>query len=235
MRRLCSKVCGPRSTIPSCAPRPVPTSSAIGVARPSAHGQAMITTATAAPKAACASAVITSQAIRVTSAKPRTIGTNTAAIRSASRWIGALPVCAAATNRAICANLVCSPTPVARISNRPSRFTVAPTTADPGPTQIGMDSPVNSDSSTELSPSMTSPSVAIRSPGLVMKVSDTSTSARGTSVSIPLRSTVARSRRSDNNSRIAELEVRFARDSNQRPASTNTGSAAATSKYKAGC
>ena len=36
---------------PSCAPRPVPTSSAVGVARPSAHGQAMISTATAAANA----------------------------------------------------------------------------------------------------------------------------------------------------------------------------------------
>ena len=37
--------------IPSCAPRPVPTSSAVGVARPSAHGQATIRTATVAEKA----------------------------------------------------------------------------------------------------------------------------------------------------------------------------------------
>ena len=37
--------------IPSCAPRPVPTSSAVGVASPRAHGQAMINTATAAVNA----------------------------------------------------------------------------------------------------------------------------------------------------------------------------------------
>ena len=37
--------------MPSCAPRPVPTSSAVGVASPRAHGQAMISTATAAVKA----------------------------------------------------------------------------------------------------------------------------------------------------------------------------------------
>ena len=36
---------------PSCAPRPVPTSSAVGVASPSAQGQAMISTATAAANA----------------------------------------------------------------------------------------------------------------------------------------------------------------------------------------
>ena len=33
---------------PACAPRPVPTMIDIGVARPSAHGQAMISTDTAA-------------------------------------------------------------------------------------------------------------------------------------------------------------------------------------------
>ena len=38
--------------MPSCAPRPVPTISAVGVASPSAHGQAMTSTATAAGNAA---------------------------------------------------------------------------------------------------------------------------------------------------------------------------------------
>ena len=42
---------GPLMSTPSCAPRPVPTSSAVGVARPSAQGQAMISTATAAANA----------------------------------------------------------------------------------------------------------------------------------------------------------------------------------------
>ena len=44
--------------MPNWAPRPVPTSRAVGVARPSAHGQAMISTATAAVKAAVADAPI---------------------------------------------------------------------------------------------------------------------------------------------------------------------------------
>ncbi len=43
---------GPLITMPSWAPRPVPTSSAVGVASPRAHGQAMISTATAAVNAA---------------------------------------------------------------------------------------------------------------------------------------------------------------------------------------
>ena len=42
---------GPLMRMPSWAPRPVPTISAVGVASPRAHGQAMISTATAAVKA----------------------------------------------------------------------------------------------------------------------------------------------------------------------------------------
>ena len=47
--------------MPSCAPRPVPTISAVGVARPSAHGQAMMSTATAAVNAVAALAPTASQ------------------------------------------------------------------------------------------------------------------------------------------------------------------------------
>ena len=51
-RRVDSSTSGPLIRMPSWAPRPVPTISAVGVARPSAHGQAMISTATAAVNAA---------------------------------------------------------------------------------------------------------------------------------------------------------------------------------------
>ena len=49
--RVDSSTSGPLMRMPSWAPRPVPTSSAVGVASPRAHGQAMISTATAAVKA----------------------------------------------------------------------------------------------------------------------------------------------------------------------------------------
>ncbi len=52
MARVDSSTSGPLIRMPSWAPRPVPTISAVGVARPSAHGQAMISTATAAVNAA---------------------------------------------------------------------------------------------------------------------------------------------------------------------------------------
>ena len=68
-RRVCSSTSGPWIRIPSCAPRPVPTISAVGVASPSAHGQAMISTATAAVNAvATPSAPKASQPASVASA-----------------------------------------------------------------------------------------------------------------------------------------------------------------------
>ena len=57
-RRVDSRTSGPLMSRPSCAPRPVPTISAVGVARPSAHGQAMISTATAAVNAKVAASPV---------------------------------------------------------------------------------------------------------------------------------------------------------------------------------
>ena len=54
-RRVVSRTSGPLIRMPSWAPRPVPTMRAVGVARPRAQGQAMISTATAAVKAAVTS------------------------------------------------------------------------------------------------------------------------------------------------------------------------------------
>ena len=61
-----------------------------------------------------------------------TTGTNTPETRSASRWTGALPVCAVSTSRAICASAVSAPTCVARTTRRPPALTVAPATSEPG-------------------------------------------------------------------------------------------------------
>ena len=99
--RVDSSISGPLISSPSCAPRPVPTMSAVGVASPSAHGQAMMSTATAAVNAKLALSPVPSQNPRVAAAITITIGTNTPDTRSASRWTGALPVCASVTSRAI--------------------------------------------------------------------------------------------------------------------------------------
>ena len=61
MRRVDSRISGPLISSPSCAPRPVPTISAVGVASPRAHGQAMISTATAAVNANVALCPVPSQ------------------------------------------------------------------------------------------------------------------------------------------------------------------------------
>jgi len=80
-----------RKSTPRSAPRPVPTITAVGVARPMAHGQAITSTATALSRAAARLPVAIIQPANVRTAIPRTAGTNTAAIRSAKRWMGGLP------------------------------------------------------------------------------------------------------------------------------------------------
>ena len=90
---------------PACAPRPTPTMIDIGVASPSAHGQAMISTLTAATsaKAKRGSGPNVAQAANASSATAMTAGTNQPATWSASRWIGARERCASATICTICA------------------------------------------------------------------------------------------------------------------------------------
>ena len=135
--------------MPSCAPRPVPTISAVGVASPSAQGQAMISTATAAVNAAVAPAPVPSQKPSVATAsamhdrarRRRRSGRPAAAP-------AALPFCASSTSRAIWASWVSAPTRVARTTSRPPALTVAPTTRSPGPTSTGTDSPVSIEAST---------------------------------------------------------------------------------------
>ena len=63
---------------PACAPRPTPTMIDIGVARPSAHGQAMISTDTAAirPKVKRGSGPNVAQATKASAATAMTSGTN---------------------------------------------------------------------------------------------------------------------------------------------------------------
>ena len=89
---LDSIACGPRINIPSCAPRPVPTSSAVGVASPSAHGQAITSTAIPVVIANPGSFEIANQVAAVTNASPTTIGTKISETRSTSRVTSALPV-----------------------------------------------------------------------------------------------------------------------------------------------
>ena len=178
--RVDSRTSGPLMTTPSWAARPVPTSRAVGVARPRAQGQAMTRTATAAVKDAWALCPVTSHPASVRADSPSTTGTNTPETRSARRWTGALPACAAVTMAPIRASVVPSPTAVARTSSTPEVLTVAPVTTSPTPTSTGTDSPVSREASTALRPSTTTPSVATFSPGRTQNRSPARSSSTGT-------------------------------------------------------
>ena len=86
-----SRASPPLIRMPDSAPLPVPTMIEVGVARPIAHGQAMIRTATVFRSAnvRAGSGPNRSQTKNVTAATPITAGTNTALILSARRWMGA--------------------------------------------------------------------------------------------------------------------------------------------------
>ena len=208
-----SSTCGPLIRMPSWAPRPVPTSNAVGVASPSAHGQAMISTATAAANAFVAPAPSSSQNARVATDSAMTTGTKTAETRSARRCTGALPDWASETSRAIWASAVSAPTRVARTTSRPPAFTVAPATLSPGPTSTGTDSPVSMPASTADVPPSTTPSVAIFSPGRTTNRSPTVSCSIGTRTSVPPRSTATSLAPSASRARSAAPELRLARAS----------------------
>ena len=109
----------------------------------------------------------------VSSDAPMTNGTNTALMRSAKRWTGALLPCASSTRRTIWASAVSEPTFVARNMNVPSLLMVAPMTWSPAFFSTGMGSPVSIDSSTALWPDVTTPSTGTFSPGRTTTMSPT--------------------------------------------------------------
>ena len=116
---------------------------------------------------------------KVSADSTRTSGTNTSAMRSASRAIGAFEPWARSTSSTIRASAVSSPTCVARMTNVPVVLSVAPMTSSPGPLATGIGSPVSSDSSTAEAPSTTSPSTGILSPGRTRSRSPTATVSSG--------------------------------------------------------
>ena len=211
--RVDSSTSGPLIRMPSWAPRPVPTSSAVGVASPSAQGQATTSTAVAARNAGPTSVPTPSQKPNAAAASSRTAGTKTADTRSASRWTAALPLCACSTSAAIWARRVSAPTRVARTASRPPTLTHPPTTASPSATSTGTGSPVSMLASTAEAPSTTIPSVAIFSPGRTMNRSPTTTCSTGTRTSWPPRTTDASVAASPSSASSAAPERRRARAS----------------------
>ena len=170
MLRAASRAWALLIRIPRAAPRPVPTMIAVGVASPSAHGHAMMSTATKAVSAWVSTGAGPS---RTQAAKARPAITNTIGTNTASRWMGAFEPWASSTNRTICASVLSPPTRVARTRSAPVVLSVPPVTSSPADRSTGIDSPVSIDSSTADAPARTRPSAAIVSPGRTSTMSPT--------------------------------------------------------------
>ena len=116
-----------RTRMPASAPRPVATMIAVGVARPIAHGHAMIDHPDERGERERQPRLRPERhhTTNVTAAATRTAGTNHSLIRSARRWSGALLPWARRTSSTIRASAVSRPTRVARTTTLPVVFTVA--------------------------------------------------------------------------------------------------------------
>mmetsp|Transcript_4217 Transcript_4217/g.11656 ORF Transcript_4217/g.11656 Transcript_4217/m.11656 type:complete len:444 (-) Transcript_4217:906-2237(-) len=189
----------PLMSIPHRAPTPLPTMTAVGVARPRAHGQAMTSTEmekrrgrvqSLNPSWAYGQVTLTSSiapelsraahTTKVRADMHRTAGTNLAAMRSATSWMGALEAWALSTSRMIFANVESSPMTVTAKRIDPSRLMVPPMTSSPSCLCAGTDSPVSIDSSTEDDPDRTVPSDGTFSPGRTIRTSPRWRRERGT-------------------------------------------------------
>ena len=156
-----------RISTPASAALPTPTITDIGVARPSAQGQAIMSTVVAdtIAKATRGSGPKFSQTNALITAIIITTGTKYAEITSAKRPIGGFEFCARFTMSMICASAVSLPTRVALKRIEPLLLIVPATTSSPVAFSTGMGSPVSMDSSTAVRPSETMPSTDIFSPG----------------------------------------------------------------------
>ena len=228
----------PLISTPCSAPRPVPTMIAVGVARPNAHGHAMMSTETAATSASVkrvSCGASRNQPTNVAIAMQSTTGVKIPLITSASRAIGAFAPCASSTRRTICCRAVSRPTLVASNRKLPVALTVAPNTSSPRALSTGSDSPVSIDSFTAEVPDSTRPSTGIFSPGRTMTVSPGTTSSTRMSISVgpfgPSRTTRAVFACSPTRRRIASDVWPFARASSRRPTRMSAMMTLAASKY----
>ena len=224
-----------RNSKPIWAPRPVATMIEIGVARPRAQGQAMISTATALTRARLSRGGGPTRAhtIKVRMATTTTVGTNQAETLSATRCRGARERWASATSCTIWASWVWAPTRSARITTEPVVFKVPVRRVSPTARMTGMDSPVSMASSKLLLPSSTSPSTGTLAPGRMRRRSPIFTASRATSCSCPSASMrrAVLGARSSRARRTAPVQWR-ARSSSHSPSSTRATIMAAASKYR---
>ncbi len=139
-------------------------------------------------------------------------GTKTPTTRSATAWMRGLRVWASSTARMIPASTVSAPTRVTSRRSAPCWLTVPPIALAPGDFATGRASPVRSDSSTSDSPSRTTPSSGMRSPGTTStrspgRISPTGTLRRSVRPSGPVRTRRA-SRGASRESRVTASEAR---------------------------
>ena len=219
-------------SMPFSAPLPVPTIIATGVARPSAHGQLITSTDIAHDSANSASAPTSSHMPATASAMSMTIGTNTPAILSAVRAIGAFELDASSTSEIIFESAVSVPTCVALIFSRPLLLIVALMTLSPTVFSTGMLSPVIADWSTAAVPSVTMPSQAMLSPARTITMSPFSSSSAGISISCPSRSTTAVFGDRSISAVTASLVLLFERASRYFPRLTSASIITDDSKYR---
>ena len=166
-----------RTRMPCRAARPMPTMSAIGVANPSAQGQAMSSTATAERSPIPHPPPRRIQSRSVKTATPRMTGTKTDATRSANCCTGARLRWAWATVAMIPESSVPAPEESTFIRKLPCRLRVPSETREPASFSTGSGSPVSIDSSTELHPSEIVPSAGIFPPGRMRTTSPALSSA----------------------------------------------------------
>mmetsp|Transcript_13659 Transcript_13659/g.29142 ORF Transcript_13659/g.29142 Transcript_13659/m.29142 type:complete len:314 (-) Transcript_13659:1157-2098(-) len=235
----------------------VPTSTAVGVARPSAHGHATTSTLHAScrarrreadPGAAVEAPATTAgkrrgpasfQKAKVAAEAPITLYTNVPDTLSASRCTGAVRACASSTIWTMSESTVSSPLRTTSTVRVPSQLMVPAETVSPASLVTGSGSPVNAASSTLLRPRTTTPSTATRSPGRIWMRSPGASASVGTSEwrgrapldrSCPLarrRAVVGRRLRSWV---MSEEACSLARSSTARPSSTKASSITGSSK-----
>mmetsp|Transcript_17956 Transcript_17956/g.44499 ORF Transcript_17956/g.44499 Transcript_17956/m.44499 type:complete len:330 (-) Transcript_17956:858-1847(-) len=171
----------PRISSPCLAPSDVPTSTAVGVASPSAHGHATTRTdaaiwspsrSGALPAAAAVESTegnilvpTVDQNANVAALAPMTPYTNLPLTASARRCTGASRCCAASTIRTMPATCVSSPELTTCTVRAPSQLMVPALTPSPAFFRRGIGSPLIAASSTWLAPLTTTPSTGMRSPG----------------------------------------------------------------------
>ena len=185
-----SRAAPPLIRMPRRLAAPIEATVVTGTEIANAHGEAA-TTITSARCSHSIGSPSRNPATTVSVAAIRMPGTSGLAIRSASRWVSPLRDCSASTMCTIRANELSSARAVTSISRTPEPLIDPAKTCSPGPTSIGIDSPVIAEVSSAVRPVLTTPSVASRSPGRTTIRSPTTRPSGAITTSRPLRRTVA--------------------------------------------